>query len=83
MTSYIPVYDVIYSNICVIHSPCVTQGEFGEYWLGAGGTCVDRDPPVGYCELQNRIMNGIMPALVLLLFSIFSVENAERMENGP
>ena len=24
------------------------EGEFGEYWLGAGGTCVDRDPPVGY-----------------------------------
>ena len=24
------------------------EGEWGEYWLGAGGTCVDRDPPVGY-----------------------------------
>eukprot|EP00912_Choanoflagellata_sp_UC4_P000575 UC4_evm2s355 len=24
------------------------EGEFGQYWLGAGGTCVDRDPPVGY-----------------------------------
>ena len=24
------------------------EGEWGEYWLGAGGTCADRDPPVGY-----------------------------------
>ena len=24
------------------------EGEWGEYWLGAGGTCVDRSPPVGY-----------------------------------
>ena len=24
------------------------EGEWGQYWLGAGGTCVDRSPPVGY-----------------------------------
>jgi hypothetical protein len=24
------------------------EGEWGEYWLGAGGTCADRSPPVGY-----------------------------------
>jgi len=24
------------------------EGDWGEYWLGVGGTCVDRDPPVGY-----------------------------------
>lgn len=24
------------------------EGDWGEYWLGAGGTCLDRDPPVGY-----------------------------------
>jgi|EP01044_Picomonas_judraskeda_P002796 hypothetical protein len=29
------------------------EGEWGEYWLGAGGTCVDRDPPVGYWCAQQ------------------------------
>ena len=24
------------------------EGEWGEYWLGTGGTCADRSPPVGY-----------------------------------
>ena len=24
------------------------EGEWGEYWLGTGGNCVDRDLPVGY-----------------------------------
>ena len=23
------------------------EGEWGEFWLGSGGTCVDREPPVG------------------------------------
>lgn len=24
------------------------EGDWGEYWLGVGGTCVDRSPPAGY-----------------------------------
>lgn len=26
------------------------KGEWGQYWLGAGGTCADRTPPVGYVK---------------------------------
>jgi hypothetical protein len=24
------------------------EGDWGEYWIGVGGTCVDRSPPAGY-----------------------------------
>ena len=38
----------IMTNSTVDPDKWTGEGEWGEYWLGAGGTCVDRDPPVGY-----------------------------------
>ena len=29
-------------------------GERGEFWLGVGGTCADREPPVGYFCAPNN-----------------------------
>jgi hypothetical protein len=38
----------IMTNATVDPDTWTGEGEWGEYWLGAGGTCVDREPPVGY-----------------------------------
>jgi hypothetical protein len=38
------------------------SGEWGEYLLGSGGTCLDREPPVGYfCAPTNPRMKDAHP----------------------
>ena len=36
------------------------EGEWGQYYLGVGGTCADREPPVGYfCTAANPRKIGV------------------------
>ena len=37
------------------------EGDWGEFWHGTGGTCVDRSPPVGYW-CADSAPRGISPA---------------------
>ena len=39
------------------------EGDWGEYWIGVGGTCVDRSPPAGYASSMFYIS---CPPFVLL-----------------
>ena len=48
---------------CHLGHGCWTgQGAWGEFWIGVGGTCVDRSPPAGYWCAQGHPLEGSYPA---------------------
>ena len=52
----------ITTNGTIDPDPDTGSGEWGEFLLGAGGSCLDRDPPVGYfCAPTNPRMKDAHP----------------------